>query len=113
GLQLVTAQEGSVFAREVSARLTAYDAPHKEMLMTFSTDWLDDEVVERASRTQDLWCAAEVWRALGRRSEQYGRADDAQTFYLRAIETAKQQGAKGWELRAAGSLAQVRRPRAH
>ena len=34
--------------------------------------------------------------------------DEAEGFYLRAIETARQQGAKGWELRAARSLAVMR-----
>ncbi len=34
-----------------------------------------------------------------------GRLDDAERLYLQALEIARQQGAFGWELRAAQNLA--------
>jgi len=78
------------------------------MLVTFCPDWFDDQLIERLAQGEGLWCAAEVWRAAGWRSERRGMTDEAEGFYLRAIETARQQGAKGWELRAARSLAVMR-----
>jgi len=107
GLQLATAEDARPFVQEVAAQLPTCDAPHKEMLVTFCPDWLDDEVVARASRGQGLWCAAEAWRALGWRCERCGRLAEAETLYQRAVETAKQQGARGWERRAAASLARL------
>lgn len=78
------------------------------MLATFCIDWVDDEMIERVSRGDSPWIAAEVWRAAGWRAEQNAAPDEADAFYLRAIETARQQGAIAWEKRAA--LARVRRP---
>jgi len=77
------------------------------MLVTFCTDWVDDGMVARLSRGEGLWSAAEVWRALGRKSELRGMTDEAEGFYLRALETSRQQGAKAWELRAGLSLARM------
>ncbi|SDZ30712.1 Predicted ATPase [Variovorax sp. YR634] len=108
GLQIATAEDRHPLVREVSARFAAYDAPRREMLVTFCPDWFDDQLIERLAQGEGLWCAAEVWRAAGWRSERRGMTDEAEGFYLRAIETARQQGAKGWELRAARSLASMR-----
>jgi len=105
GLQCHTVDSRDDHIRQVRARLAACDAPHKEMLLTFSPGWLDDEIIARIRRGEGLWCAAEAWRALGRRHEKLGRTAAAQANYLLAVETARQQGALSWELRAANSLA--------
>ncbi|WP_018904405.1 ATP-binding protein [Variovorax paradoxus] len=108
GLQLGIAPDRDLYVREVAGQLATYDAPHREMLATFCIDWVDDEMIERVSRGESPWVAAEVWRAAGWRAEQNAAPDEADTFYLRATETARQQGAVAWEKRAA--LARVRRP---
>ncbi|MDM0033458.1 winged helix-turn-helix domain-containing protein [Variovorax sp. J22P271] len=107
GLQLHVAQDRNPFIREVTGRLATYDAPRREMLATFCIDWVDDELIARASRAQSPWIEAEVWRAAGRRAESSATTDEAEVFYLRAVETARQQGAIAWELRAVLSLASM------
>ena len=106
GLQLGTVPEPALHVREVSGKFAAYDAPRREMLVTFCAEWVDDGMVARLSRGEGLWSASEVWRALGRQREQRGMTD-AEGFYLRALETARQQGAKSWEVRAALNLARL------
>ena len=108
GLQLSITPDRDLYVREVAGQLATYDAPHREMLATFCIDWVDDDLIERVSRGESPWVAAEVWRAAGWRAEQNAASDEAEAFYLRAIETARQQGAVAWEQRAA--LAQVRLP---
>lgn len=107
GLQLRTAQDPALHVRDVSAQFASYDAPRREMLVTFCTDWVDDGMVARLSLGEGLWSGAEVWRALGRKSELRGMTDEAEGFYLRALETSRQQDAKAWELRASLSLARM------
>lgn len=75
--------------------------------MTFSTDWIDDAMIARVVAREGLWSAAEVWRAAGQRSEQAGKLDEAEQFYRRALETAREQDAKAWAQRAALSLADM------
>jgi hypothetical protein len=100
GLQLGIAPDRDLYVREVADQLATYDAPHREMLATFCVDWVDDEMIERVSRGDSPWVAAEVWRAAGWRAAQSAALDEAEVFYLRAIETAKRQGAVAWEQRA-------------
>jgi predicted ATPase/DNA-binding winged helix-turn-helix (wHTH) protein len=107
GLQLHFKEDPSHHIREVSDRFSLYDAPCKEVLVTFCLDWVDDGMVTRISRGEGEWSAAEVWRAVGLRSEQRGDTEEAENFYLRAIETARRQGAVAWELRAAIQLAEM------
>lgn len=107
GLQLHSARDAEQHVRDVSLRLRHYEAPRKEMLLTFCVDWLDDELVSRVERGEGLWCAAEVWRALGWRHERRGVAGDAEILYRRAIDVARSQGAAAWELRAALNLADL------
>ncbi len=93
--------------REVAARLPAYDAPRKEMLVTFCPEWIDDDLFERVSQGKAQWCAAEVRRAAGRRCERDGMAREAEAHYRGALETASQQGAASWAWRAALDLARL------
>ncbi|MET3383226.1 ATP-binding protein [Variovorax paradoxus] len=101
GLQLGIAPDRDLYVREVAGQLATYDAPHREMLATFCVDWVDDEMIERVSRGGSPWVAAEVWRAAGWRAAHNAAPDEAEVFYLRAIETARRQGAVAWEQRVA------------
>jgi predicted ATPase/DNA-binding winged helix-turn-helix (wHTH) protein len=107
GLQLSRANETGAHVREVFEQLSTYDTPHKEMLVTFCTDWVDDAMVTRVVSGEGLWSAAEVWRAIGKRSEQRGMTDEAEALYLRALDTSRRQGAKAWEQRATLSLTRM------
>ncbi|MBB3181579.1 winged helix-turn-helix domain-containing protein [Variovorax sp. Sphag1AA] len=107
GLQLRLATDPQLHVCGVREKLAGYDAPHKEMLLTFCVNWLDDEIIARIERGEGLWCAAEAWRAAGWREEQRDRLPAAGDFYLRAIDLARQQGALSWELRAVTSLARL------
>ncbi|WP_082542738.1 winged helix-turn-helix domain-containing protein [Rhodanobacter sp. Root561] len=107
GLQLAVSGNPDMQIRQVSERLATYDAPSKEMLATFCPDWIDDDMVGRLERGEGLWCAAEIWRGMGLRSERQEKISEAEGFYLRALETSRGQGARGWELRAATSLARL------
>ncbi|MEJ1166373.1 winged helix-turn-helix domain-containing protein [Variovorax sp. CCNWLW186] len=107
GLQARTAEDPGRHIRQVAQQLDDFDAPRKEMLVTFCADWIDDETIARAGAGHGQWSAAETWRAAGRRCEQRGLDDEAEAFYRRAIDTARQQGALGWEFRAAASTARL------
>ncbi len=100
GLQLGIAPDRDLHVREVAGQLATYDAPHREMLATFCVDWVDDEMIERVSRGGSPWVAAEVWRAAGGAQRTTLRPTRPRVFYLRAIETARRQGAVAWEQRA-------------
>jgi predicted ATPase/DNA-binding winged helix-turn-helix (wHTH) protein len=98
--------------REAAARpdgFDGFDAPLKEMLVTFHAGWFDDDMLARASAGNGHWSAAEVFRAAGLRSERRGLPGEAEAFYLKAIETSRSQGALSWELRAVLELARLRR----
>lgn len=101
GLQLGIAPDRDLYVREVADQLATYDAPHREMLATFCVDWVDDEMIERVSRGGSPWVAAEVWRAAGWRAAHNAAPGEAEVLYLRAIETARRQGAFAWEQRVA------------
>src|SRR6185437_10985343 len=80
GLKLRIGDETGAPARKVLDQISTYDAPRKEMLVTFSTDWIDDAMIARVVAGEGLWSAAEVWRAAGQRSEQAGKLDEAEQF---------------------------------
>lgn len=107
GLEARTADDRDLHVQQVAQQLAAFDAPRKEMLVTFCPDWIDDETITRADAGLGQWSAAETWRAAGWRCEQRGLDDEAQALYRRAIDTARQQGALGWEFRAAISTARL------
>ena len=92
GLQLSMADDRSLYVREVIEQLATYDAPRKEMLLTFCVDWLDDEIITRVSHGEGLWCASEVWRAVGWRNEQRGMTSEARPS---TCAPSKLPGSKG------------------
>ena len=83
------------------------------------------EASEYASRNEDRWAEADVYRALGdvaiqqsndpdasaseidRRESAEVRAGAAEAYYWRAIEIARRQGTKSFELRAAVNLGKL------
>lgn len=114
GLRLLQSQRDAdaassrQFVLEVAGRLTSYDAPRREMLLTFCDEWLDDALIARTEAGEGRWCAAEVWRSAGRREERRGDTGKAEDLYLRAIETAQRQGALAWKRRANDQLQRLR-----
>jgi predicted ATPase len=61
-------------------------------------------------RTGERWPEAELHRLRGQfltALPNHGRLDEASTAFQRAIQIARRQSAKAWELRAATSLARL------
>jgi predicted ATPase/DNA-binding winged helix-turn-helix (wHTH) protein len=68
-----------------------------------------NEALERSESTGERWCEAELLRIKGELMLSPGTPDRsaAEEYYRRALEQARRQGALGWELRAATSLARL------
>jgi predicted ATPase len=73
-----------------------------------AVDLLDD-ALQIVERTGERWVAAELNRHKGRLLLHQGHTDSAEELYRKALSIAEEQGAKLWELRAAASLARLRR----
>jgi tetratricopeptide (TPR) repeat protein len=83
---------------QIQHRLSNYDAAEAAMEMA----------LDNIQRTGERWCEAEVYRIAAEIALHEFRRDprdSAGQFLLRAIELARAQGARWWELRAATSLA--------
>jgi class 3 adenylate cyclase/predicted ATPase len=68
-----------------------------------------DDAFQIVERTGAHWCAAELNRHKGHRLLHQGHSEAAEELYRKALRIAEEQKAKLWELRAAASLAQLRR----
>jgi len=68
-----------------------------------------DDALQIVGRTRERWFAAELNRRKGRLLLRKGHSETAEELYWKALKIAKEQQAKLWELRAALSLAQLRR----
>jgi predicted ATPase len=68
-----------------------------------------DEALQIVERTGERWFAAELNRHKGRLLLRQGHAEAAEKRYRKALSIAEGQDAKLWELRAAMSLARLRR----
>jgi predicted ATPase len=68
-----------------------------------------DCALQRSETTGISWLAAELNRRKGQLLLQYGRSQAAEDLYRKALSIAAEQEAKMWELRAAVSLARLRR----
>jgi predicted ATPase len=68
-----------------------------------------DEALHIVERTGERWLEAELNRHKGQLLQQQGHSEGAEALYRRALSIAEEQGAKLWELRAAASLARLRR----
>src|SRR5207302_10769629 len=60
-------------------------------------------------RTGERWFEADLSREQARLLHRRGHDEAAEELYRRALSIAEEQGAKLWELRAAASLARLRR----
>jgi len=67
------------------------------------------EALQVVEATGERSVEAELYRRKGQLLLRQGHAELAEELYCKALSTAKEQEAKLWELRAAASLAQLRR----
>ena len=70
-----------------------------------------DEALRIVEKTGERWFAAELNRHKGQLLLRQGHIEPAEELYRRALTIAQEQEAKVWELRAAVSLARLRRDR--
>ena len=68
-----------------------------------------DEALQIVERTRERWLEAELYRHKGELLLRQGHAEAAEELYRKALSIAQEQEAKLWELRAAASLARLRR----
>jgi predicted ATPase len=68
-----------------------------------------DDALQIVERTGERWFAAELYRHKGQLLLRQGHTEAAEELYRKALSIAEKQEAKLWELRAAASLARVRR----
>ena len=63
--------------------------------------------LEIAERTGEHWLSAETWRLRGDALAALNRVEDADECFQRALETARSQSARRFEVRTATSLARL------
>jgi predicted ATPase len=68
-----------------------------------------DDALQIVERTGERWLEAELNRHKGQMLLRQGHTEAAEELYRKALGIAEEQGAKLWELRAAVSLARLRR----
>jgi predicted ATPase len=68
-----------------------------------------DNALQIVERTGERWLDAELYRHKGRLLLRQGHTGAAEELYRKALSIAAGQEAKLWELRAAASLARLRR----
>ena len=68
-----------------------------------------NDALQIVERTGERWLAAELYRYKGQLLLRQRHSEAAEELYCRALSVAEEQGAKLWELRAAMSLARLRR----
>ncbi len=68
-----------------------------------------DDALEVVERIGERWLEAELNRQKGRLLLRQGHSEAAEELYRKALGIAVEQEAKLWELRAAASLARLRR----
>jgi predicted ATPase len=105
--------------------LTAYCAPGTKMFISHFTALLAaayeiagnaqealtllDDALALIEETGERWFAAELNRQKGELMLRQGHSEVAEELYYKALSIAGEQAAKLWELRAAASLARLRR----
>jgi class 3 adenylate cyclase/predicted ATPase len=68
-----------------------------------------NDALQMVERTGERWLLAELYRHKGQLLLRQGQSEMAEELYRKALSVAEEQGAKLWELRAATSLARLRR----
>ena len=115
-------EEGQAFLRTGSAAYRATGAqlfvPHYVDLQAAAcqiagqieeTMTLLDEALQIVERTGERWLEAELNRHKGVLLLRQGHTEAAEELYQKALSITREQEAKLWELRAAASLARLRR----
>jgi predicted ATPase/DNA-binding winged helix-turn-helix (wHTH) protein len=84
---------------------------HFDMFGTYCPQFVGDVALARAEAGVNGWCAAEILRGHGVLLLEQSKPDAAraEARFEAALKRAREQGAAAWELRAATSLAQLRR----
>ena len=72
-----------------------------------------EKSIGRAKRTAEGWVVAELLRTKGEQLRLAGAAKAAEGCFLKALHLARTQDALSWELRAATSLAILKRDERH
>jgi predicted ATPase len=65
--------------------------------------------LHNVERTGERWLESELYRHKGQLLLRQGQSEAAEELYRKALSIAEEQKAKLWELRAAASLARLRR----
>ena len=68
-----------------------------------------DDALQIVEWTGERWLEADLYRLKGQMLLRQGCSQAAEELYCKSLDIAKEQKAKIWELRAAVSLAKVRR----
>lgn len=77
-----------------------------------TTAWISDESLARVERGDVAWCGPEVLRARGEQARRQRTPEGdaaAEVWFSRSLMMARDQEALSWELRAAMSMARLRR----
>jgi predicted ATPase len=102
---------------EASRAITAW-RPHNIALLAAACEIagqieeaisLLDDALQIVERTRERWLEAELNRLKGQSLLRLGHSDAVVELYCKALSIAREQEAKLWELRAAVSLARLRR----
>jgi predicted ATPase len=80
---------------------------HRRTGRTLEGMALLSEALELVERTDERWYEAELYRLLAEALITNSDRHDAEQWLCRALQTARQQDARLWELRAATSLARL------
>jgi predicted ATPase/DNA-binding winged helix-turn-helix (wHTH) protein len=78
-----------------------------DMLATFGEDFVGEIVTRRLAAGQTGWSTPEVLRGSGCLAMRHGDRDKARVLFQQAMASARDQGARSWELRAGISLAEL------
>jgi class 3 adenylate cyclase/predicted ATPase len=112
--------EGISLVRSGSAASRTYSAwrPHNIALLATVCEIAEqidealnlmDEALQIVENTGERWFEAELYRHKGKLLLRQGHTEVAEEFYRKALSISQEQEAKMWELRAAVSLARLRR----
>jgi predicted ATPase len=66
-----------------------------------------DKALEQVDQSGQRWCEAEIHRSKGELLSRFSDAPQAESCLQRSLATARRQGTRLWELRAACSLARL------
>ncbi|MFQ6347614.1 ATP-binding protein [Pseudomonas sp. R11F] len=78
-----------------------------EIMVTLDSGFVDDALLARAENGAAGWSTAEILRARANALLAQNSQSAAETVLLQALEIARAQGARAWELRTATSLAEL------